>query len=69
MPEPSTVLVVDDDTSMREALSDLFQSVGLLVNVSPRPKNSSKTGGPRARPASSWTCACQVKAASIFSRS
>ena len=33
MPEPSTVLVVDDDTSMREALSDLFQSVGLRVEV------------------------------------
>ena len=33
MPEPSTVLVVDDDTSMREALSDLFQSVGLRVVV------------------------------------
>ena len=33
MPEPSTVLVVDDDTSVREALSDLFQSVGLRVEV------------------------------------
>ena len=33
MPEPSTVLVVDDDTSRREALSDLFQSVGLRVVV------------------------------------
>ena len=32
-PELSTVLVVDDDVSMREALSDLFQSVGLRVNV------------------------------------
>src|SRR6516164_4732020 len=32
-PEPSTVLVVDDDPSVREALSDLFQSVGLRVEV------------------------------------
>ena len=32
-PELSTVFVVDDDASMREALSDLFQSVGLRVNV------------------------------------
>src|SRR6516162_8446975 len=33
MPEPSTVLVVDEDASVREALSDLFQSVGLMVEV------------------------------------
>ena len=32
-PEQSTVLVVDDDASVREALSDLFQSVGLSVEV------------------------------------
>ena len=32
-PKLSTVLVVDDDASMREALSDLFQSVGLRVEV------------------------------------
>ena len=32
-PEPNTVLVVDDDASVREALSDLFQSVGLNVEV------------------------------------
>jgi FixJ family two-component response regulator len=32
-PEQSTVLVVDDDPSVREALSDLFQSVGLRVEV------------------------------------
>ena len=32
-PEQSTVLVVDDDASVREALSDLFQSVGLRVEV------------------------------------
>jgi len=32
-PEQSTVLVVDDDASVREALSDLFQSVGLTVEV------------------------------------
>ena len=32
-PEHSTVLVVDDDASVREALSDLFQSVGLTVEV------------------------------------
>ena len=32
-PERSTVLVVDDDASVREALSDLFQSVGLRVEV------------------------------------
>ena len=32
-PEHSTVLVVDEDASVREALSDLFQSVGLMVEV------------------------------------
>ena len=32
-PERSTVLVVDDDASVREARSDLFQSVGLRVEV------------------------------------
>jgi len=32
-PELNMVLVVDDDASMREALSDLFQSVGLRVEV------------------------------------
>jgi len=32
-PKRSTVLVVDDDASVREALSDLFQSVGLTVEV------------------------------------
>ena len=32
-PKRSTVLVVDDDASVREALSDLFQSVGLNVEV------------------------------------
>ena len=32
-PERSTVLVVDDDASVREALGDLFQSVGLRVEV------------------------------------
>ena len=32
-PEQSTVLVVDEDASVREALSDLFQSVGLMVEV------------------------------------
>ena len=32
-PEQTTVLVVDDDASVREALSDLFQSVGLMVEV------------------------------------
>jgi FixJ family two-component response regulator len=32
-PARSTVLVVDDDVSVREALSDLFQSVGLHVEV------------------------------------
>jgi FixJ family two-component response regulator len=32
-PERSTVLVIDDDASVREALSDLFQSVGLSVEV------------------------------------
>ena len=32
-PEQSTVLVVDDDISVREALSDLFQSVGLTVEA------------------------------------
>jgi len=31
--EPGTVLVVDDDASVREALSDLFQSVGLRVGA------------------------------------
>jgi FixJ family two-component response regulator len=31
--EPGTVLIVDDDASVREALSDLFQSVGLRVGV------------------------------------
>jgi FixJ family two-component response regulator len=31
--EQSTVLVIDDDASVREALSDLFQSVGLRVEV------------------------------------
>ena len=31
--EQSTVLVIDDDASVREALSDLFQSVGLGVEV------------------------------------
>jgi FixJ family two-component response regulator len=31
--EPGTVLVVDDDRSVREALSDLFQSVGLRVGA------------------------------------
>jgi FixJ family two-component response regulator len=31
--ERSTVLVIDDDASVREALSDLFQSVGLGVEV------------------------------------
>src|SRR5215471_15571867 len=30
-PEENTVFVVDDDASVREALSDLFQSVGLSV--------------------------------------
>jgi FixJ family two-component response regulator len=32
-PERSTVLVIDDDASVRAALSDLFQSVGLSVEV------------------------------------
>jgi FixJ family two-component response regulator len=32
-PEQSTVFVVDDDASVREALSDLFQSLGLRVEV------------------------------------
>jgi FixJ family two-component response regulator len=32
-PERSTVLVIDDDASVCEALSDLFQSVGLRVEV------------------------------------
>ena len=32
-PEQSTVLVVDDDISVSEALSDLFQSVGLMVEA------------------------------------
>ena len=32
-PEQSTVLVVDEDASVREALSDLFQSVGLMVEA------------------------------------
>jgi RNA polymerase sigma factor (sigma-70 family) len=32
-PEQSTVLVVDDDASVREALSDLFQSVELRVEI------------------------------------
>jgi FixJ family two-component response regulator len=32
-PDQSTVFVVDDDVSVREALSDLFQSVGLSVEV------------------------------------
>ena len=32
-PEQSTVLVVDDDMSVRTALSDLFQSVGLMVEA------------------------------------
>ena len=32
-PEQSTVLVVDDDMSVRKALSDLFQSVGLMVEA------------------------------------
>jgi FixJ family two-component response regulator len=32
-PERSTVLVIDDDASVREALGDLFQSVGLRVEV------------------------------------
>ena len=31
LPEPPTVLVVDDDASLREALSSLFRSVGLDV--------------------------------------
>jgi FixJ family two-component response regulator len=31
LPEPPTVLVVDDDASLREALSSLFRSVGLEV--------------------------------------
>jgi FixJ family two-component response regulator len=31
--ERSTVLVVDDDASVREALRDLFQSVGLSVEA------------------------------------
>jgi FixJ family two-component response regulator len=31
--ERSTVLIIDDDASVREALSDLFQSVGLSVEV------------------------------------
>jgi FixJ family two-component response regulator len=32
-PDQSTVFVVDDDVSVREGLSDLFQSVGLSVEV------------------------------------
>ena len=33
LPEAATVLVVDDDVSLREALSSLFRSVGLEVKV------------------------------------
>jgi FixJ family two-component response regulator len=32
-PEPSVVFVVDDDVSIREALKNLFQSVGLNVKT------------------------------------
>lgn len=32
-PHPPTVLVVDDDPSMREALSNLFRSVGMRVEL------------------------------------
>jgi FixJ family two-component response regulator len=31
--EPATVIVVDDDASIRSALNDLFESVGLKVKV------------------------------------
>jgi FixJ family two-component response regulator len=31
--EPPIVFVIDDDESMRRALTNLFQSVGLLVEV------------------------------------
>src|SRR5215469_9661044 len=45
-PEQSTVLVVDDDASVREALSDLFQSVGLSVEVFASAQELVKKGQP-----------------------
>ena len=45
-PERSTVLVVDDDPSVREALSDLFQSVGLSVQVFASVQEFVKKGRP-----------------------
>ena len=45
-PEQSTVLVVDDDASVREALSDLFQSIGLSVEVFASAQELAKKGQP-----------------------
>jgi len=47
-PERSTVLVVDDDASVREALSDLFQSVGLSVEVFASTQDFLKNGRPES---------------------
>ena len=46
-PEQSTVLVVDDDASVREALTDLFQSVGLRVEAFVSPQEFLKNRQPK----------------------
>ena len=40
LPETPTVLVVDDDPEVRDALGSLFRSVRLYADCSPRPRNS-----------------------------
>ena len=69
MPEPSTVLVVDDDTSMREALSDLFQSVGLRVEVFASTQEFIKNKRPEGPTCLVLDVRLPGKRASIFSRS
>ena len=64
---PSIVYVIDDDAALRDALSSLFRSVGLQVELfaSAREVPARQTAGQR-RAASCWIFGCPASAVSTF---
>jgi FixJ family two-component response regulator len=67
MPDRATVFVVDDDLSLRTALSRLLGSVGLVAETFPTAEDFLHGVDPIVPAACCSTCACPASAGSICS--
>ena len=65
--ECPVVFVLDDDPSVREALSSLLRSAGLQVSVFESAAEFLQAKKRDSPPAWSWTCNCQTSVAWSYS--